>query len=259
MVRLAILIASMLIATPAGGGDPVAPGAQPSAERANNRDLRDCLRWVETVHGVELGTRYCRCAFEILDREDVEKRTRAMTEEQERAYYAEIASRCKPPEMVLLPDFVADWHAIQTSAFQASIPCRIEAQEQGVQTAAGLVNHVLWVCQARDRIFALSYGDYPRAYVNGLTPDAIMKSVEDGMLASLGGTTLRELPVRLGSGKSGKEWPGRHIEITTSSFWAQNTRLFLVDNRLYQLTERFLKGSRPSGDFAQMVSSFKLK
>jgi hypothetical protein len=157
MVRLAILIASMLIATPADGGDPVAPGAQPSAERATHRDIRNCLRWVETVHGVELATRYCRCAFEILDREDVEKRTRAMTEEQERAYYAEITSRCKPPEMVLLPDFVADWHAIQTSAFQASIPCRIEAQEQGVQTAAGLVKHVLWVCQARDRIFALSY------------------------------------------------------------------------------------------------------
>ena len=78
-------------------------------------------------------------------------------------------------------------------------------------------------------------------------------------MANAGGTVEKDIGIFLDSGTPKKKWPGREFDGTTTSGLKLAARLFLVDDRLYQMICVTPKASFNADNFKKFADSFKLK
>ena len=129
--------------------------------------------------------------------------------------------------------------------------------KQDVETPAGRMAAHLYSSDRPTSYYAVGYSDYPLAFAVTENPDAIFKGVRDTWLRRVAGRAVgpdRKLTL------SGKH-PG--LEFTAegnakgSPAYVQ-ARLFLVDQRLYQVIALGLKNQVPQGEVNRFLQSFQL-
>ena len=90
-------------------------------------------------------------------------------------------------------------------------------------------------------------------------PSKVLEGARDGAMANVNGTVEKDFSVFLDSGLPKKKYPGREFDGSTTSGLKLAARLFLVDDRLYQLISVSPKATFNAADFKKFADSFKLK
>ena len=145
----------------------------------------------------------------------------------------------------------------EAGEFSIATPAPLEETQQSVETPAGPVEIYTFTAEAEETAYVVAYSDYPTAMVNEVDPQELLDSSRDGAVANLGGTLENEEVIDLNGN------PGRSLVISTSANQAQsatiNSRIYLVDNRLYQILVVTPAGADATESSAAFLDSFNLE
>lgn len=161
--------------------------------------------------------------------------------------------------------YAAEWKPLDTRDFSVSLPGEAKMQEGVEQTEAGPVKTTTWGVQTtgttgkEGSFFAVSIADYPPGMMAKAVPSKVLEGARDGAMANVGGTVEKDVGLFLDSGLPKKKYPGREFNGSTKSGLKLAARLYLVDDRLYQMICVSPKATFNDVDFKQFADSFKLK
>lgn len=139
--------------------------------------------------------------------------------------------------------------------FSVLLPSPPTEQRQTVNTVAGPIEAYFFVVdrQKQDRfVYTVAYSDYPDAVVEKRDPGAILDGARDGAVKNVRGRLLSELSLSLGG------HPGREINIAVEGTHTIRARLYLVNNRLYQVSVLAPSEKLGSKNVGQFLDSFTL-
>ncbi len=151
------------------------------------------------------------------------------------------------------------WSTVDGPTFTADMPGTASVKEGTEQTAAGPVKTTTWGVQTQGAFLAISIADYPPGMMANAVPSKVLEGARDGAMANVGGTVEKDIGLFLDSGIPKKKYPGREFDGSTKSGLKLAARLYLVDDRLYQLICVTPKAGFNAADFKKFADSFKLK
>lgn len=144
----------------------------------------------------------------------------------------------------------------EAGGFTVSTPLTLEEDTQSVETQAGPIEIYTFTAEDRQAAYIVAYSDYPEALVTQSEPDVILDGSRDGAVGNVGGTLINETRVELQGN------PGRALVIDTTTDDGQaatvNARIYLVDNRLYQILVVVPKEDEVDVDVDGFLDSFSL-
>ena len=164
-----------------------------------------------------------------------------------------------PPVAAAAPAPAPGWQALDTATFTVDLPGAATMKEGVEKTKAGDVNTTTWSVQTAGAFYAVSIADYPQGMMKAALPVKVLEGARDGAMANVGGTVEKDFAVFLDSGVAKKQYPGREFNGTTTQGIKLAARLFLVDDRLYQMISVSPISSFSEEDFTKFADSFKLK
>lgn len=133
--------------------------------------------------------------------------------------------------------------------FSILMPTQPKVQEQPVDTDGGkLINHV-FLSQSGTAAFAISYADYPQ---NNADPQKVLDDVRQGAITGIKGTFIS------GKNITHKGFHGREFQASTQGA-LYTSRIFIVNNRLYQMVVVAPIGQLTAADINKFLTSFDLK
>ena len=127
---------------------------------------------------------------------------------------------------------------------------------QHVDTPAGRMSAHLYSSDRPDAYFAVGYTDFPLALAVGSEPEKIFAGSRDTWVKRIQGRLVSSSPLKL----AGK-YPG--MQFTVEGTYQERPaivegRLYLVDQRLYQVIALTRQGEMPQGIVNRYFESFKL-
>jgi len=140
-------------------------------------------------------------------------------------------------------------------AFSVLMPDTPTKQKQTANTQWGPIDVYSFIVEREDGVYMVSYSDYPQSVVQQIDPEVILDSARDRGVANVQGTLISELSISL------EEYPGRELRIKSPTLVGEiilYNRIFLVDNRLYQITVVTPKEESFSEDIRKFFDSFAL-
>jgi len=152
-----------------------------------------------------------------------------------------------------------EWHelAIRDAGFSVLMRGEPLYTKREIDTPAGRFVAHLYVSDRPDSVVAIGYTDYPLALVLGSTPDQLFASVRDTWLRRLHGTLTRfDRPLKIDGKHPGIEFSADGQIENTEAF--VRARLYLVDQRLYQVVILGKTAAVPSRVVNRYLDSFKL-
>ncbi len=153
----------------------------------------------------------------------------------------------------------SEWRELEVSegGFRVLMRGAPHYVRQDLETPAGKMAAHLYSSDRTASYFAVGYSDYPLVLVVGSSPEALFKSVQD--------TWVRRIKGRLVASDSALQLAGKYpgLEFTAEGTDAKGdtfvqSRLFLVDQRLYQLVAMGRKGEVDQGTVNRFLNSFRL-
>jgi len=152
----------------------------------------------------------------------------------------------------------SEWQTLEVSEGGFSVLMRPQPNflRMPVETPAGRAMAHLYSSDRPDAYFAVGYTDYPLAAMVGTPPDALFAGIRDTWIRRIEGRLLISSPVRLNRQYPGLEFTaeGRVKEIDTFL----HARVYLVDQRLYQVVAMGRKGEISQGVINRFLDSFKI-
>ena len=140
----------------------------------------------------------------------------------------------------------ADW------GFSAAFPCQAQIKTKPINTDAGNVTMVYYICQNGGSGYYVALGDYPKGFV--ISPDETLASAAQGAAQNVNGTIRSMVPYPIGN------IPGRELLVdVTSSSAVAHVRIFVVGDRLYQVGVLGRTGSERSQAWLDFLNSFTLR
>jgi hypothetical protein len=153
----------------------------------------------------------------------------------------------------------SEWRELPVNDGAFSVLMRGEPHytRQQLNTAAGKMFAHLYSSDRPDSYFAVGYADYPLALVVGGSPEQLFSGVRDTWLRRIGGTlTATDNTVKLDGKYPGIEFQARGKVNEADAFL--HARLYLVDQRLYQLIAMGRKDVVSQGVINRFLNSFRL-
>lgn len=121
----------------------------------------------------------------------------------------------------------------EVGQFTISTPAPFEETHQSVETPVGPVDIYTFTAETEESAYVVAFSDYPAQIVEQSEPNQLLDSSRDGAVTNLGGTLVSESEIEIGGN------PGRSLVITTDTGTNEpamiNSRIYLVNNRLYQI------------------------
>ncbi len=145
-----------------------------------------------------------------------------------------------------------EWRIVRSEPgrFEVSLPGAARTSLETLYTAAGNLTQHQFLVNLGQRAFMVTYVDYPATSVKELGPRKIFANIREGVRAD-GATDLRQGTLTLG------QHPGNALSYRKEGkFWVKS-RLYLVGNRLYQLTVTGQKPLEPA-EVGRFFESFKV-
>jgi hypothetical protein len=128
---------------------------------------------------------------------------------------------------------------------------------QQVDTPAGKMQAHLYSSDRPDSYFAVGYSDYPLKLVVGVPPQQVLSGVRDTWVRRIDGKVITEdNGVKLARKYPGLEFTARGTVNGADTFL--QARLYLVDQRLYQLIALGRTSEMPQGVVNRFLNSFRL-
>jgi len=159
-----------------------------------------------------------------------------------------------------LPAFAGgDWVSVDDPDFTAQLPGTPKRTQSVEPSEAGELTNVLFEYNADNgnTYLAVNYTDFPAGLMTQADPGKVLDGARKGALDNTRATSLGTHAVWLEAG--GQKFPGTEFEGKTADGLKVSARLFLVNDRLYQLL--FIRQfARPAdADFKTFTGSFALK
>lgn len=121
----------------------------------------------------------------------------------------------------------------EVGQFTISTPAPFEETQQSVETPVGPINIYTFTAEKDESAYVVAFSDYPPQLVEQSEPELLLNSSRDGAIDNLGGTLVSEEAIDIEGN------PGRSLIISTGADTPEpaiiNSRIYLVDNRLYQI------------------------
>jgi hypothetical protein len=152
----------------------------------------------------------------------------------------------------------SEWQELAISEGGFSVLMRGQARyaRQQLETPAGKTFAHLYSSDRPDAFFAVGYSDYPIAHVMGTPAEEIFAGVRDTWVKRLDGKLSLNSPVRLAGRYPGIEFAADG-KVKGAETFLQG-RLYLVDQRLYQVIALGRKGEISQGVLNRYLASFRL-
>ncbi len=144
----------------------------------------------------------------------------------------------------------------EAGAFSVTTPVGLRAATQSVDTQAGKLEIHTFFGQQGATGYMVGYVDYPQEVVQQGDPAKILDGSRDGAVSNVNGKLVIETKVTLDG------HPGRELVIDAKARNGEDgtvrARVFLVNNRLYQVMIVAPKGRVSSSAMNDFLQSFKL-
>ncbi len=152
----------------------------------------------------------------------------------------------------------SEWQELAISEGGFSVLMRGQARyaRQQLETPAGRTYAHLYSSDRPDAFFAVGYSDYPLAHVMGSRPEEILSGVRDTWVKRMDGRLSLSSPTRLAGRYPGIEFAADG-KVKGAETFLQG-RLYLVDQRLYQVIALGRKGEISQGVLNRYLASFRL-
>jgi hypothetical protein len=137
--------------------------------------------------------------------------------------------------------------------FKLKFPGEPTRSSDIVETEAGDITMVTYMYEeSSTRVYMLAYSDYPADLVEASNPADLVDGGRNGALESLGIETTETLETVTLKGHPGQEFTGNNGQ------YFVRYRIYLVNNRLYQLACLSDGAYSDEKTFAKFVKSFKV-
>jgi len=144
----------------------------------------------------------------------------------------------------------------EAGGFSISTPAIFEENQQSLNTPAGPIDVYTFTVEENNADYIVAYSDYPSEMVEATDPEAMLDGNRDGALRNLQGEVLSEETVSIDGN------PGRSLTIDAFNAEGEPSiidfRIFLVDNRLYQIIVVSPKDQETPSNADQFLESFAL-
>lgn len=151
-------------------------------------------------------------------------------------------------------DLPANWKTqiSKDGAFSVAMPSSAKAEKRVVKTATGQLDVHMLVAEGRDEaLYAVSYSDFPEAEVKRNTVAKRLDNARDGAVSSARGKLRSEKSITLDN------HPGREIVVEKDGAVVAKMRIYVINNRLYQVMA-LCNGAGSSKDAGIFMDSFRL-
>ena len=146
--------------------------------------------------------------------------------------------------------------AVDDGGFSVLMRPQPRYAKQPVETPAGRTIAHLYSSDRPDAFFAVGYSDYPLAAVIGTPPQDLFAGVRDTWVKRVEGKLLTSSPVTLEGKYPGLEFTAEGRVKDAGAFL--HARVYLVDQRLYQVVSMARKGEISQGVVNRFLASFKI-
>src|SRR5215210_6675501 len=153
----------------------------------------------------------------------------------------------------------SEWRELPVSdgAFNVLMRGDPHYQRQQMRTAAGKMTAHLYSSDRPDSYFAVGYADYPLALVVGTAPEQLFSGVRQTWLQRIDGKlTATDDTIKLDGKYAGTEFQAAGKINGIDAF--VHARLYLVDQRLYQVISMGRKDEVSQGIVNRFLNSFRL-
>lgn len=144
----------------------------------------------------------------------------------------------------------------EAGGFSVITPYTLKETVQSVDTQAGAIDIHIFSADRNDTSLLVGYSDYPVEIVKASDPEKMLDGSRDGAVTNVKGELVAEVKTSLNN------FPGRELTISAKAENGQEMilrgRIFLVDNRLYQVMAITSKGKGNSAEIGDFLASFKL-
>ena len=141
--------------------------------------------------------------------------------------------------------------------FTLLLPDQPKEQRQPISTAAGSVDTIMYITEVGNTAFGAGYSDFPESASNA-DPQAVLAGARDGAAKNVNGTVVDEKSIELAG------HPGVEIAVEIPEGAAvpggamYRGRIYLVNNRLYQVIYVALKADEDQAEYQRLFDSFQL-
>lgn len=151
----------------------------------------------------------------------------------------------------------SEWQTLEVSEGGFSVLMRPQPNfmKMPVDTPAGRAMAHLYSSDRPDAYFAVGYTDYPLAAMVGTPPDELFAGIRDTWVRRIDGKLGISSPVRLNRQYPGLEFTAVGRVKDADTFL--HARVYLVDQRLYQVVAMGRKGEISQGVVNRFLDSFK--
>lgn len=153
----------------------------------------------------------------------------------------------------------SEWQplAIADGGFSVLMRGQAHYVRQQVETPAGTLYAHLYSSDRPDAYFAVGYSDFPLAHIMTTSREALFEGVRASWVRRLEGRLVATGPTRLQDGYDGLAFTieGR---MKDADAWLEG-RLYLVDQRLYQVIALGRRGEIAQGTVNRFLNSFRIR
>ena len=130
-------------------------------------------------------------------------------------------------------------------------------EQRNVETPVGRITGHLYTLEQKDSVFGVGFADYPRQILQASPPERMLTGVRESWLKRIEGRLDGDAKeIRLDGKWLGTEFAARG-KLEGRDAWMRG-RIYLVDNRLYQLIVFGNKETIPVSDINRFMGSFKV-
>jgi hypothetical protein len=152
----------------------------------------------------------------------------------------------------------SEWQelSINEGGFRILMRGQAHYARQPIETPAGRMVGHLYSSDRPDGYFAVGYSDYPIAHVIGSPAKDVLTGVRDTWVKRVDGKLTMSGAIEIDGKHPGVEFAAEGRVKGADTFL--HGRLYLVDQRLYQVIALARKGEMPQGVVNRFLNSFKL-
>ena len=144
----------------------------------------------------------------------------------------------------------------QEGKFSIMAPLSLKESDQTVSTQVGKIVAHMFMAETTDVAYVVGYADYPLEIVRQSNADLILNGASNGAVSNVNGKLVIQNVISLQS------YPGREIvaDVKTpdGKDGTMKGRIYIVDNRLYQVYVIATKGKVETTKIDDFLNSFKL-
>jgi len=152
------------------------------------------------------------------------------------------------------PD-MAGWIEFTSSegGFAVSTPSKISDTAVALDSDVGPIVMHTFMAKKGNFIYGVSYADYPEGLFENTGVTEILDGASSGAVEKINGTLISEEKINIG------DHPGRDIKVASADKkLVMHMRIYLVGNRLFQVSAGYLASDAESPDILRFLKSFRL-